>query len=47
MMTSAKLLPILRDFIPEYDHAKFGGNWTTNEGKTLCPQSIFYQNTPA
>ena len=34
LMTSAKLLSILRDFVPEYHHAKFGGNWTTNKGKT-------------
>ena len=27
-MTSAKLLLVLRDFVPEYHHAKFGGNWT-------------------
>ena len=33
-MTSAKLLSILRDFVVEYDDAKFGGNWTTNKGKT-------------
>ena len=29
-----KLLLILRHFVPEYHHAKFGGNWTTNKGKT-------------
>ena len=33
-MTSAKLLPILRDFVPECHHARFGGNWTINKGKT-------------
>ena len=33
-MTSAKLLSILRDLAPEYHHAKFGGNWKTNKGKT-------------
>ena len=32
-MTSAKLLSILRDFVPEYHHAKFCGNWTTNKRK--------------
>ena len=30
-MTSSKLLSILRDFVSEYKHAKFGGNWTTNK----------------
>ena len=49
--TSAKLLSILRDFVPEYHHAMFGDNWTTNKGKTErwhnVPQPIFYQNTPA
>ena len=33
-MTSAKFLWLLRDFIPEYHHAKFGCNWTTNKGET-------------
>ena len=33
-MTSAKSLLILRDFAPEYHHAKTGGNWTTNKVKT-------------
>ena len=36
-MTSSKLLSILRDFVPDYHHAKFGGNWATNKGKTMCP----------
>ena len=45
VMTSEKLL-ILRDFVPEYHHAKFGGNWTTNKGKTEGA-FIFYQNSPA
>ena len=31
LMTSVKLLWLLRDFVPEYYHAKFGGNWTTNK----------------
>ena len=22
------------DFVPEYYHVKFGGNWTTNKGET-------------
>ena len=24
----------MRDFVPEYHHAKFGCNWTTNKGET-------------
>ena len=30
----SKLLSFLRDFVPEYHHAKFGCNWTTNIGET-------------
>ena len=44
----------LRDFVMEYQHTKFGGDWNTNkletEGSTMCPlspQLIFYQNNPA
>ena len=33
LMTSAKFLWHLRDFVPEYHHAKFGCNWTTNKGE--------------
>ena len=33
-MTSAKFLRLLRDFVPEYHHAKFDCNWTTNKGET-------------
>ena len=33
-MTSAKFLWLLRDFVSEYHHAKFGCNWTTNKGET-------------
>ena len=29
----------LRDFVPYYHHAKFGGNWTTNKGETEGTQS--------
>ena len=28
----SKIFIVLRDFAPEYYHAKFGGNWTTNKG---------------
>ena len=48
----SKLLLLLRDFVQEYHHAKFGGNWTTNKGETkggtMCiSQSIFYENRSA
>ena len=51
-MTSANFLWLLRDFLLEYHHAKFGCNWTTNkgetEGGTMCPpQPIWLQKTPA
>ena len=36
-----KILTLLRDFVPEYHHAKFGGDLTTNkeerEEDTMCP----------
>ena len=47
---------ILTSYVPEYHHAKFGGKWTTNKGKTkggtvyILPkykQFIFYQSSPA
>ena len=45
-MTSAKFLWLLRDFVPEYHHAKFGYNWTTDkgetEGGTMCPPPSLY-----
>ena len=34
VMTSAKFLWLLRDFVSEYHNAKFDGNWTTNKGET-------------
>ena len=34
LMTSAKFLWLLRNFVPEYYHAKFGINWTKNKGET-------------
>ena len=34
VMTSANFLWLLRDFVPEYHHANFGCNWTTNKGET-------------
>ena len=33
-MTSAKSLWLLRDFVPEYHHARFSCDWTTNKGET-------------
>ena len=48
--TSAKLLLILRDFVPECHLAKFGGNWITNKGKTeggtLCPSAYILPKYP-
>ena len=49
-MTSLKFLWVLKDFVPEYHHAKFGCNWTTNKGETegsLCvpPLPIWFQET--
>ena len=37
--------------MPSYNHAKFGGNWTTNKGETeggynCPPQPIWFQKTP-
>ena len=33
VMKSANILWFLRDFVPEYYHTEFGGNWTTNKGE--------------
>ena len=41
-MTSAKFLCFLRDFVPEYNHAKFGCNWTTNKGETEGGHNVQY-----
>ena len=45
VMTSAKFLWFLRDFVPDYHHAEFGSNWTTNkgetEGGTMCPPPAY------
>ena len=49
----SNFLWLLRDFVPEYHHAKFGCNWTTNKGETEggtmypLPQPIWFQKTPA
>ena len=51
-MTSAKFLWLLRDFVPEQHHAKFGCNWTTNKGETeggggaMCPPSLYGSKRP-
>ena len=40
----------LRDFVPEYHPAKFGGNWTTNKGKTegaQCPPAYMVPKDPS
>ena len=51
VMTSAKFLRLLRDFVLEYHHAKFGSNWTTikekQRGALYSPQLIWFQKTPA
>ena len=53
VMTSANFLKLLRDFVSEYHHAKFGCNQTTNKGETeghnVPPpsQPILFQDTPA
>ena len=46
LMTSAKFLWLLRDFVPEYHHAKFGCNWTTNKGETEGPPSLYGSKRP-
>ena len=50
LMTSY-LPPGLRDFVPEYHHAKFGCNWTTNkgetEGGTMCPPAYMVPKDPS
>ena len=49
LMTSAKFLWLLRDFVPEYHHTKFSCNWTANKGETGAGGTmyIWFQNTPA
>ena len=39
-MMSAKFLWVLRDFVPEYHHAKFGCNWTTNKRETEVGHNV-------
>ena len=34
VMSATKFLWLLRDFAPDYHHAKFGCNWSTNKGET-------------
>ena len=53
VMTSANILPILRNFVPEYLHAKFGGTWNANKGKTegrcnlhCAPSSLYFTKIP-
>ena len=47
----AKFLWLLRDFAPEYHHAKFGCNWTANkgetEGGTMCPPAYMVPKDPS
>ena len=35
----------LRDFAPEYDRTKFGGDWTTNKGETSCTYVVMTSYT--
>ena len=43
----SKIFMVLRDFLSEYHHAKFGCNWTTNKGETEGGrQPIWFQKTP-
>ena len=41
----------LRDFVPYYYHATFGGNWTRNKGKTegatMCPPAYMVPKYPS
>ena len=37
----SNILCHLRDFVPEYHHAKFGCNWATNKGETMCPPPAY------
>ena len=52
-MTSAKCSWRLRDFVPEYHHAKFGCNWTTNKEETeginctMCPPAYMVPKYPS
>ena len=49
----SKIFMALKDFVPDYHHATFGCNLTTNIGETggggaqCAPQSIWFQKTPA
>ena len=41
---------IIIDFVSEYHHAKFSGNWTANKGKTggtMCPQAYVLPKYPS
>ena len=45
------LLLFLRDFVPYYYHAKFGGDWTTNKRETegaqcALPPSLYGSKIP-
>ena len=54
VMTSAEFLWLLRDIVQEYNHAKFGCNWTTNKGETeggrgeaQCPPAYMVPKDPS
>ena len=45
----SKILWLLRDLVPDYHHAKFGCNWTTNKGETggyNVPPSLYGSKRP-
>ena len=48
-MTSAKIFWFLRDFVPEYYHAKYDCNWTSNKGETegVPPQAYMVPKDPS
>ena len=52
MSLLVSLLLMLRVFVPEYHDAKFGGNWTTNNGETegwgtMCPPAYILTKYPS
>ena len=46
-MMSSKFLMLLRDFVPEYHPAKFGGDWNANKGETggIMPKILYFTKT--
>ena len=46
-MMSSNVLMFWEDFVPDYHHVEFGGNWTTNEWDTEESPAAPIQYTPA